>query len=349
MKKSTQAEIIFFGKSYKLVDPALKELALKNDRQTLAVELDKSIDNFKKFLKDIDLIWKRKLRAHIKKKAYRHWVKACIKRGLHKMKLAKKIIKRGRELSSDKKLLECIDIAILSVNFAQRVFDYNKTSSIFFGKKFQDHIIPLEEIKKGDIIVSYKTNSYLKSHLLSKLIAYATFSKITHTEFVSEKRKSKIKILACRPETNGVREITYELRPGELAFIFRPNIDKAKRGKLLNKIDEFIDLSQKNPSEYKFSESKCWTACFLGLLYTRGILFGSRNLIFQNPIHYTKGYFCSEIIEEIFYSMGIYLTPRSDCRSTVGPSEIFHSPYLKYKGIFCLLGPDTISKEHFDF
>lgn len=350
MTTQFKGDINFFGKLYKTV-PAIEDLAPAREKNASIKKLDQSITNFNELISDIDFIFKEDFKNQIKKRFIRQAIKAHIKKGLHEIKKAKSILEKEAGPLINGELISRLNIAASAVGSAQKMIDYHNPSSVFAGKKLHEHIITAKEIQEGDVMLSYKTSDYLKnpSNFLSYLIATAQSSSITHSWLVSKKESGEFKILISSPETRGVSETFLKIKPGEIIFVMRPKIGEENKKKLVQKIEEFIGLAKKNPDKYKFSEKKCWTACILGLVYTRGILFGSKNVILQNPIWKSKGYFCAELVEAIFAEVGICLTPRGNCRGVLGPAEIFYSPHLEYKGIYCPPTFEIKSEEKLNF
>lgn len=211
-----------------------------------------------------------------------------------------------------------------------------------------NYLIERDQLKKGDVLLSYKTNGYLKKHILSWLISIAQESRITHVLMVSYKKDEVLKTIAASGDTERITIEDLKLKEGELFLVFRPKLSSIKRNKLSTIINKFNKEILEDKDRYKFAEAKVWYAVLVGFFYSRLVILTKRNFILPNLIHEKSKYFCSELIDEIFKDIGIYLTPRSEYGGIVGPSEFFFSPYLEFKGIiYNKEDIKTIKKEKF--
>lgn len=204
-----------------------------------------------------------------------------------------------------------------------------------YAKKYeQDHsssAIPASKLKKGDIIISYITNQALKETWEYRVITKVEGSRFAHSAIVYEIKKDKIITLAA----SGHRKVTTVLPLDEIKgvsfFIFRPNLNKKLRDKYLVQLDAWGSYLKKYPQ--KFSMKKLSFAIAWGVFYTVGIRLLNSIIVIKNPFRSDRGFFCSELVNMIFLEIGIYLTPRSQYSSTVGPTEIAASSHLEFVGI----------------
>lgn len=192
-----------------------------------------------------------------------------------------------------------------------------------------------DDIKKGDVILSYKTESFLAKERLSSIIALTTNSPITHSLIATNDSHPHI-FLSANPESKGLGLKNETPKKGELYLIMRlrESISPVQKEDLYLRIDHWTQLaSQQNWKHFSFAELKSWVACIIGFIYVISSYLFFRPLCLPNPVRKPKTIFCSELIDIIFREVGIYLTPRSENYSVVGPVELFYSPFLELKGV----------------
>ena len=189
-----------------------------------------------------------------------------------------------------------------------------------------------DEIRKGDVILSYKTKDFLSKHILSKLVSIAERSQITHVSIAYPGRNS-MHMIGATAINERVEEFEISHHKGEILIIMRPKLNKTQEKKLYQALDMLHEDLKNNKDEYKFAELKSWFAVFFGWIDGLIISFTRFNFLFPNPINTNSKFFCSDLIDRIFKYADIYLTPRSELNSMVGPSEFMFSPVLDMVGL----------------
>ena len=336
LKKPFLLEVQNSNKEY-LFQNKLKILEMEIYHLDYHLEIERDISSLKNFIKDLDSENKEYFIQCVSRRLTRQWIKANLKRGLDKLQQANNIIKQDKKISFSKMNIfyHYLKIAKSSIGAAQNIIKYQKIIEDVKTQDLDHHMINSKDIEIGDLLLSYKTDKFLKNNFLSKLVAIASQHQITHASIVINKKNEEITVLTSSPGTKGLKEIGLKIKSGEVVFVLRSKFDKINRKRYIEKIEEISETSKKRPKDYKFSEKKCWSACILGFIYSGTFLITSRNFILPNPFSKAKGYFCSEIIDEIFNELGIYLTTRSNHKSVVGPAELLYSYDLEYKGIYC--------------
>ncbi len=257
----------------------------------------------------------------------RLWSVASIRRSLKKIRSAKKHSAAGRSAAF-------FHTARIAALWGYQALSILKTRSIL-SQAFQNldcHLLKHEDLQKGDVILSYKTARYLHKDLLSKLIAVAANSSITHALITTESGNEP-KLLCSSALGNGLNLALPSPDPGEIYLVMRLHqVPKKQTEKLSLTLDRW-NKNVRLLRIYKFSELKCWMASLLGFLYVFSVCILRRPIILRNIAKDRPGYFCSEIIDDIFKEAGLFLTPRSEHAALAGPVEFFHSPYLSFQGI----------------
>lgn len=187
-------------------------------------------------------------------------------------------------------------------------------------------------LKKGDIILSYKTPEFLKNNFISRMICIVQDSPITHSSVVSRKIERKWKMLSSSGFDNSSKEIDIDKKEGEELFVFRPKLKREERRMLEISTDEWTKILAEN-GNMKFSYKKFWLAIIIGIVYRITNDLARRTIIFKNPFTSENSYFCSELVNQIYLDAGIYLTIKSEYSSTIGPVDISSSPYLNCIGV----------------
>ncbi len=196
------------------------------------------------------------------------------------------------------------------------------------------YIYDPNNLKKGDIVLSYKSTSYLRKHLLARLVAIATSSQVTHSLIVSESHPHPT-LLCMSPGKKGLNHMSIIPDRGEMYLVMRlEGIEGDKLERVQHEIDVLNEKISLQPRivAYKFAEFKSWLACLIGFVYVASTFVSQRAITFPNPARRQKGLFCSEIIDVVYKRAGIRLVPRAEHDAVVGPIELFHSPYLRCIG-----------------
>ncbi|MEK6983747.1 MAG: hypothetical protein AABX33_04180 [Nanoarchaeota archaeon] len=241
-------------------------------------------------------------------------------------------------------LKKLLNISLVCVTDSKRMIDMQRLLTI----RLISYAIQREKIKKGDILLSYKTLPYLKSHLLSFIISIAEKSRITHSAIIYSAVGGHIKIMSATAKTHTLDVFDLNMDKGEMLLVFRPQINVRERKRLNKILDSWYSDLSVNKHKYQFAEFKSWIAVLIGFFYIRITPLIKRSFTIPNLFYKTKGFYCSEFIDYIFKESNIYLTPRSQYSSVVGPYEFLFSPYLKFIGVlYNHKDKDIIDKENF--
>src|SRR3989344_4650037 len=94
--------------------------------------------------------------------------------------------------------------------FALRIA-YNHALSQAIMKHLISNPLAEKDLRKGDIILSYKTSPYLQHHRLARFIAFAEHKNITHSAMVYAVGGSHVTVLAASGDAGGLG--TFEIKP----------------------------------------------------------------------------------------------------------------------------------------
>lgn len=207
-----------------------------------------------------------------------------------------------------------------------------------------NHVINGSHLRIGDIVLSYKTEGYLKKNFLAWLIAMSTNCQITHSLIVSGEGSDST-LFCSSPEQAGLGCKPPIPQSGEAYIILRPKQSLVDYPSLTVSIQKWLTQST-GENRHEFAELKSWMANFVGFIYLFSSCLTQRSWVLSNPAKNRSGIFCSELIDNIYKDIGIYLTPRSIHRALASPLEFFHSPYFDFQGIIVQNEDiDTIQRE----
>ncbi len=273
--------------------------------------------------------------SHVPLRFHRHWIKTSI--NVHKRKVKKLIqsIEKGKNTPSKKN----VTLALLWLEQAEKIF---KTTTFFKDLCKEDitsHILEASDITEGDLVFSYKTKKYLKKSPLSTLVKYATNSQITHAMIACTTDTSDtITLLGSGDTHKGLGMLPLKPELGEVFLILRIQ-DTSIRERVTTNLEKWKKRAHYRTEfrlphdEFSFPELKCQTASALGFIYVTSVYLFQNYALLPNPFKSQKGIFCSELIDCIFKEAGVYVSPRSEFDSIIGPIEIFYSPHLELKGV----------------
>lgn len=263
---------------------------------------------------------------------HRQWIRTSVNGHIKHLRKSILFLKKG---SYDKGLYE-YRTSRLWFNQAKNIFE----TTVFIRNVLENDSALIyrqnhKEIKEGDVILSYKTVEYLRRSSLSWLVKFATHSSITHALIACKDSTGKMRFLVSGDKTDGLGFVSPFPDSEEILIVMRPN--QNSRRKILRSMASWKEtaitrnneMSQKD--NYMFPEFKCQIASFIGLITIMFIYFGIPTT-FRNPVHYKNGVFCSELIDKIYKSAGILLSPRSIHEAILGPVEILYSSELNFVG-----------------
>ena len=199
-----------------------------------------------------------------------------------------------------------------------------------------EHGFDKKKLVKGDILLSYKTDTFLKKHYISYIISRVEKSRITHSSVIYSNKDGYAKMITASGYSRKISIEDATPHEGELLLVMRPKLTKKQRQTINKLLDALAKEVKEEGDEYLFSYLKFYVAGFIGLLSQVMIRIMRRAVLLPNPIQEKKRYFCSDLLDRIFKYAGIYLTPRSEYDSLVGPTEFLYSPYLDLIGVVCL-------------
>lgn len=296
--------------------------------------INNSIDEINNLIRDKHYFHKNK---GVMRRFIRHWMEADGYQAIkHLMTVLKIIGKINNTNSHNNKGLQTIVISeIRLVKICIDQMSHKEYVDLVFhniSSNIRASIIKPQDLRRGDLIHSYKTKSYLRRYPLSFLVSIASDLNVTHTSICAGGNPPMI--LTSSADTKGLGLIRCKPDRGEVYIVARPKID-ADKIDLLNKQIELWLENYNSGKRFCFGEAKCWGACGVGFILTKIIYLTKRYLIFSNPVNIGKGYFCSEFIDEIFKKINIQLSYRSKKDRLLGPIELLHSPIYDLLGIIC--------------
>ena len=256
----------------------------------------------------------------------RQWAFASIRQSLRKISLAKQF----QELSSDDEFFHEATTAAL--------WAYQGTSILRLRSILQEicddmdrFIFDRQTLRQGDVVLSYKTEAYLKKDILARLVAFTTGSSVTHS-YITAESGITAKLLCSSPDLSGVSLLSALPQQGEIYIVMRLKDTDAPYVKHIEESIEIWKRRIESRLPCKFSESKSWVASALGFIYCLSVYIFQKPIIIKNFAKNRPGLFCSEVVDNIFKEAGIFVTPRSEHPALIGPVEFFHSPYLALQG-----------------
>lgn len=280
----------------------------------------------------------------------RYWIIVCINSHLYKTKQLRRLLKKKKTTVDSLKRTSLS--AQLWLGHAERLYEASQFLLTHFNNKpLSQYILSPEDLKLGDVILSYKTSSYLKHSPLSLFIKHTTHSSITHAMVVCNEPSTKPELLMSDDTTNGLGTLDVITDEGEIFLVLEPlphqGLDQVySEIRQLRSVSEEKRHSRSLQRLYQFAKLKCEVACVIGFAYIcAGALF-KYPLSVRNPAEKQAGSFCSEFIDTLFKNAGISLTPRSEYAAIVGPVEFLYSPVLRIKGI--IGDKETIASTEFE-
>lgn len=226
-----------------------------------------------------------------------------------------------------------LKIVLTSIYEIKKLVD----AEIIFKNGLGEHVIDKGKLKKGDVLLFYDAEKFIKNDLLARLIAIAQNSRITHTGIVSRVKDKQAVYISAAASGERVDLFNLSIEQGRFLLVLRPQLNKEKQEYLEKSLDLFHYKIENLVQFYGFSEAKSWFATALGLFYTASMvnLHWNMSINIDNPFKSKNKVFCSELVDNLFKDIGVYLTPRSDKNSLASPAEIFYSPQLKFVGVLC--------------
>ena len=224
-----------------------------------------------------------------------------------------------------------LKIILTSIYEVRKVID----TQIILKRGLRNYVLTHDELRKGDVILFYDLEDFLKTDFLARLISVAQGSRITHTGIISRVRNGHITYLSAAAAGKRMDIFNLSVPKGRFLFVLRPKLNKIKHKYFIEALD-LLDYKIENMVQYyPFGEIESWFATFIGLFQIISIRTLHSSLRVKNLLRTPDKVFCSEMIDDLFKNVGVFLTSRSDSDSMVGPAEIFYSPYLEFKGILC--------------
>lgn len=266
---------------------------------------------------------------------HRRWVIASVRGHLRELRRAKRCVQKSDHAGYTKN----INLASLWLGQAEKLIEMCHLFLNIKNEDIQKYTITPEKIEKGDIVLSYKTRTFLKKNPISRFVEFASNSQITHVMCACHEKNQTPKILVSGDDTNGLGIVGPTPKIGEVFIILSPK-DTEHRNNTYHAIDawrtkaENRDTTQIGSSSDTLilSELKFTVACIIGVFVVIMIFLG-RPLTLRSPVTRARGVFCSELIDTIYKEGGIIVSPRSTHDAVVGPIEFLYSPIFNFKGI----------------
>lgn len=266
----------------------------------------------------------------------RYWINTCLLGHLSRArKLHRLLIKKG----DPERIAQVRLTAQLWLGHAQRLFEAaHFLLTHFAGKTINTFVLSPSDLRLGDVVLSYKTNHYLRHSPLSLFIKYMTHSAVTHVMVACHASSERPTLLMSDDTTQGLGILDVVADPGELLLVLEP-LPHPKLREVHTEIRRLRSIAYEKMHDtalqklYKFPTHKCEVACIIGFVYTCIGLLCRYPISVKNPFEKQPGMFCSELIDTLFRKAGIQLTPRSEHSAIVGPIEFLYSPLLRLKGI----------------
>lgn len=291
--------------------------------------------------KYLDAFPAKSIEQHIKKNIpllfHRQWIRASIKGHLRQ---AKYLSRNIGSTSSEHYYQQSLSWLQQAKNIYEKVCFFANLPN----NQLRESICSEEDLKRGDIILSYKTQAYIKNSKASWQVKIFSNSPITHVMAVYREGDGPAELLFSGDKARGLGLTEPKPVAGEIYIILRPkqSVQTEKLNSVLHqwytKARERTDYTQN-----EFPELKVQVANLIGIIT---VIFGyfGLPLALPNPFSKRPGVFCSELIDEMYFEAGIQLTPRSCHPAVVGPIELFYSPHFSLVGVMC--PPDEIANLH---
>ena len=266
---------------------------------------------------------------------HRQWIRISIRGHTQSVSRAIRKLKRGDLRGAEHEL----ELALLWIGQAEKLYETISFFKTFALRELNHYVMSANELHTGDVVLSYKTNYYLRRSLVSLLVKFASNSSITHAMIVSNLPHEQPELLFSGDTTHGLGTIEPTPCPGEILLVLEPR-NSAIQTTLLSSVSKWRMRARARteikrlgaPDRYSFPELKCQVASALGVLTVICVYIGLP-LSLRNPAQAQSGVFCSELIDDLYKESGVLLSPRSAHNATVGPVEFLYSPLLKLRGI----------------
>lgn len=266
---------------------------------------------------------------------HRQWIRISIRGHTQRVSRAIRKLKKGDASGAERELA----LALLWIGQAEKLYEIISFFKSFSLHELNHYIMRAHDLHTGDVVLSYKTNSYLRKSPVSLLVKFASNSSVTHAMIVSNLPHEQPELLFSGDITYGLGIIKPIPEPGEI-FLVLESRDTATQTNLLPSISKWRSRAQTRmearkrggPDSYRFPELKCQMASIMGV-FTVILVYIGIPLTPRNPVQSQSGVFCSELIDAIYKESGVILSPRSTHDAIVGPVEFLYSPLLRLRGI----------------
>jgi hypothetical protein len=201
---------------------------------------------------------------------------------------------------------------------------------IYNFKELKKRLIRKNDLKTGDIMLSFKTKKYLGqlTKFMDLLISKVIKSQITHSRIAARIGPGNVKMIEDTMMYSRVFFSKFKVKPGEIFIILRPRISRVQRSALIKSMIKHV----KNKTPYAWGKV---TAAIPTVAITKiANLFRKEYKHVSNIWGRSKSLHCSEFIDVVFQDAGIMLTPKSKpgYSATVYPHDILNSPYVRHIG-----------------
>jgi hypothetical protein len=270
----------------------------------------------------------KKLNQDVPTIFHKCWIKTSFKGHRKNLKRAIKHYQKG----DFNKFNQEFEISSLWLGQAERIYEMIIFMRNLDKTRISDLFISEADVNTGDVVLSYKTQAYIKKSNVSRLVKIAGNSSITHVMLIADSN-----LLHSGDETKGLGLKPIEPKPGELLLIMRLK-DEDHRDHLQPTLNNWVNLAKDRHCKdgkydrLDFSELKCQVASLIGFA-TVLATYLTIPISLHNPFKNRPGVFCSETVDTILKEADIRIAPRCDRDSVIGPVEFFYSPLLEFKGI----------------
>ncbi|NQZ85675.1 MAG: hypothetical protein HRU03_08205 [Nanoarchaeales archaeon] len=195
--------------------------------------------------------------------------------------------------------------------------------------------IELNQLQKGDIILSVKSQQRIDNNMFFKIISKITHSRIGHsTIFIGLNKKNKPEYLDIRTGDATIKKLI--LNSDSIRYMrSQRKYSNDVVGLVLRIKNELSKIEEEQIIKYltnklnlRYGFLKVVYALTFGKIYE---LLPVDKLRLKNPDQSLKTMFCSELVIRAYDSANIYLSNKSDPAETA-PADLLNSPQLEVIG-----------------
>ncbi len=343
LEKNVRKNYYEYFNSYELIRKELVEFLYSED-----IFLDKKSKNeikkdFKKYLKNINILTETINNQINKKKIQREEYHKMINSSLDTI--------NKKQIKLEKTFNNLLDNEFEKFYYCKKnlykIFKQHKKIIILINmySSFKSFIydydtaklknLSTQSLKKGDIILSLKSEKKINENLFFKLISKITRSRIGHsTIFLEENKSGKAIYIDIKNGDTTVKNLLTNSK--NIKYVKTHNkysndviglVLRIKGG--LSKLEEQkITIYIENQINLEYGTLKVLTALIIGKIYEK---LPFKNLTLKHPDQNLKTMFCSEFVIRTYEAAQIYLGNKTDPAVT-SPADLLNSPQLEILG-----------------